>query len=819
MRYFRLSFVVFWLYLVDATVNQTALDCQMRTLALRYARYIQPWISDEAMRSIFDALELQRLCHRSFPVASSREGAPAASLASTECATRHCIVVDSTLQEALDQSRAIGEPDETTLVLPEGIHSLRRTLRLGPDDSGLTILGQQNAWISGALRIPTDQHWDWDCQENVHARVTNLSALLEGIDFPRLPSLFTTARRYVRARFPNSNPEVDQWGYASPQRHTFSIPSDRVIEWHRPPRGALPRFVYQAVPNSSSPLYNAYTEGYGGVCDLWDGDGSYWCGNASAGGWSEVDRECATTAQLQIPNGMTVEPILYERWMSQNLTGAIVHAWHSQSWAMHMFPVAGNNATSIWFAKGAGKQGGRNWCRCDQCTYAGRWCGQHQDPPYEDNRLIGGSWLLENTLHELDAPGEYFFDPETKLLYVYPNQTDDLQDLRFAILEELIVLDGAPNVTIRNVGFRDTAATYTGSWGVPSGGDWALHRGGTLLLHNASRIRVQDCLFRRLDSNAIFLSGRTRNVTIERSQFEWLGENGIATWGDTNGLDATAGDFPMYTTVEGCIFRELGIYQKQSSGYGQAKSKHSFLRNNIMFNLPRAAVNFNDGMGGGDIVSRNLLFNTCRESGDHGPINSWDRQPFLNLHSPGLEPSYNMLPRTIELNLIIANYNAMGGVDNDDGSSWYRVRKNVLYHSDGFKMDYGGHDSIFEKNLVMAYPDHGDQRCVLFGRFLPEHGHVVRDNICAVPSDKDVVLEFASCEDSNANLYNNTYFTPSGNGSARCYDSGTIISFDKLQADGLETNSTLQAGPDSATILTQWAIDVLVDRVDVPCQL
>ena len=36
-----------------------------------------------------------------------------------------------------------------------------------------------------------------------------------------------------------------------------------------------------------------------------------------------------------------------------------------------------------------------------------------------------------------------------------------------------------------------------------------------------------------------------------------------------------------------------------------------------------------DGFGGGNIVTGNLIFNTCRESGDHGPINSWDRQAFF----------------------------------------------------------------------------------------------------------------------------------------------------------------------------------------------
>lgn len=35
----------------------------------------------------------------------------------------------------------------------------------------------------------------------------------------------------------------------------------------------------------------------------------------------------------------------------------------------------------------------------------------------------------------------------------------------------------------------------------------------------------------------------------------------------------------------------------------------------------RAGINFNDGFGGGDTIANNLVFSTCRESGDHGPIN------------------------------------------------------------------------------------------------------------------------------------------------------------------------------------------------------
>ncbi len=33
---------------------------------------------------------------------------------------------------------------------------------------------------------------------------------------------------------------------------------------------------------------------------------------------------------------------------------------------------------------------------------------------------------------------------------------------------------------------------------------------------------------------------------------------------------------------------------------------------------PLSGINFNDGFGGGNEVSENVIFNQCRQSGDHG---------------------------------------------------------------------------------------------------------------------------------------------------------------------------------------------------------
>jgi hypothetical protein len=105
----------------------------------------------------------------------------------------------------------------------------------------------------------------------------------------------------------------------------------------------------------------------------------------------------------------------------------------------------------------------------------------------------------------------------------------------------------------------------------------------------------------------------------------WTGGTAMAAWGRTDeisangtlGWDATAGDFPWRTTVTGNLITETGIWEKQSSCWFQAKAAQSTLTGNVCFNLARAGFNFNDGLGGGDEVHSNLIFNSCRESADH----------------------------------------------------------------------------------------------------------------------------------------------------------------------------------------------------------
>ena len=76
-----------------------------------------------------------------------------------------------------------------------------------------------------------------------------------------------------------------------------------------------------------------------------------------------------------------------------------------------------------------------------------------------------------------------------------------------------------------------------------------------------------------------------------------------------------------------------------------------------------------------------------RESGDHGPFNSWHRLPFLSLLTSSPEsPSFYPALSEATGNFNIANYGGAQGYVNDDGSSFNYIHDNFFYQADGFKM-------------------------------------------------------------------------------------------------------------------------------------
>jgi hypothetical protein len=77
----------------------------------------------------------------------------------------------------------------------------------------------------------------------------------------------------------------------------------------------------------------------------------------------------------------------------------------------------------------------------------------------------------------------------------------------------------ARNITVRGIGFRDAGYTYMNPHGAPSGGDWAMQspqyrESGALYVSGAEDINVNNCTFKYLDGNAVYLAGYTRQVIV-----------------------------------------------------------------------------------------------------------------------------------------------------------------------------------------------------------------------------------------------------------------------------------------------------------------
>merc|ERR1712178_554867 len=247
--------------------------------------------------------------------------------------------------------------------------------------------------------------------------------------------------------------------------------------------------------------------------------------------------------------------------------------------------------------------------------------------------------------------------------------------------------------------------------------------------------------------------------------------------------------------VQNCTAREVGLYEKQSSFFVQARTSESRILSNVFFNGPRAGINSNDGFGGGDEIAYNLVFSTCRESGDHGPFNSWDRQPFLTTVRTG-KPSMIMQWRDIHNNFFIDNYSPQEDVDNDDGSCFYHTHDNFLvYGGQGMKNDFGGHDNHHFNNTY-AYVGRGLGVCSqIDGR----EDLFTGNKVVTTGSD---VGSFTCSGTGKTIVNNNQYFTSSGQ-TSECK-----MPLDKWQKQGEDKGSTVAKIPSDETIIG-WAKELL----------
>ena len=596
-------------------------------------------------------------------------------------------------------------------------------------------------------------------------------------------SLFINNRRAVRARYPEGNPETTGL-HTNP---TGYVPS--AVKWLPPSTKEPGKEVLVAEPNRTGSYFINFQIGVGGSVSVFNPPESYWGTAHPAGGGGST---YFIPTGLQYPSNVS----FINRTWSNPSTG-IVHAFHGRGWGGWQFKLNErdeNDMTLRWSYGGFQEARG--------CDY-------------------GGEWYVENIFEELDSPGEWFLDYGTHKLYLYPNSTLPTEVVG-TNLNVLVSIKGSQtnpvqNIAISDITFAHTATTFLSDYEVPSGGDWAVHREAALVVEGAEGVNVSNCLFYSPGGNGLLLNNYVRDAVIEGNEFVWVGDNAIVAVGSAELMDGTDGNQPRGTKVIGNLVHEVGVFGKQVCAYVQSLACETNLTGNVFFNGPRAGINFNDGFGGGNVVKNNLLFNFVRETHDHGPINSWDRQPYLTEVLDGKTMSLTQAESIITQNLIVGNYHSFWPIDHDDGSCYYTDTHNVIAY--GGAKNYLGHSKVTSNNIFIypggldAYPNPYYHCANSFStsRELPQASgwdEVFSDNICITNNPN--IYKFSCTLTDNAGLVpmstNNTFYAPDAHVYVLC--DGVELSLEKYQEMGYDVDSVVKDLPSNQQII-KWAKQML----------
>jgi hypothetical protein len=391
------------------------------------------------------------------------------------------------------------------------------------------------------------------------------------------------------------------------------------------------------------------------------------------------------------------------RWSDP--AGGFIHAMHRAHWGGYHYRITGKNASG-------------------EVTYEGGWQNNRQTGMHLQHRYV------ENILEELDAPGEWFHNAKTATLYYKPPEGVDLAKATVEVvrLRHLVEFNGSEqkpvrNVTLRGFTFRHAARTFMDVKEPLLRSDWTIYRGGAVLFNGTEDCTVEDCEFDQMGGNAIFVNNYNRRVTIRGCDIHDTGASAVALVGDPKAvrnplfepsqrqsyadIDQTPGpqtdNYPADCVVEDCLIRRLGVVEKQAAGVQLSMAMGITVRHCSIYEASRAGINISEGTFGGHVIEFCDVFDTVRETGDHGSFNSWGRDRYWGLKdAPADEMPALALLDVVKPNVIRnSRWRCDHGwdVDLDDGSSNYEIYNN-LFLAGGLKLREGFHRKVWNNIAV-----------------------------------------------------------------------------------------------------------------------
>ncbi|MCL4181653.1 MAG: PDZ domain-containing protein [Verrucomicrobia bacterium] len=343
--------------------------------------------------------------------------------------------------------------------------------------------------------------------------------------------------------------------------------------------------------------------------------------------------------------------------------------------------------------------------------------------------------FVENIFEELDAPGEWFLDAETQTLYFYPPAGLDLATatVEATRLRSLVEFRGRKEkpvrfVALRGLTFRHAARTVMDTREPLMRSDWAIYRGGAILFEGTEDCMVEESVLDQVGGNAIFVNRYNRRVTVRGCRIVRAGASGICFVGDPEAtrnplfnysqlnrledLDRTPGpksdNYPEDCLVDDCLIYLTGRVEKQTAGVQIQLARRITIRHCSIYDLPRAGINIGDGSWGGHVIEYCDVFDTVKETGDHGSFNSWGRDRFWRPSIAEVNAWVQEVPELPRLDAVVPvilrnnRWRCDHGwdIDLDDGSSFYIITNNLCLRG-GIK-NREGFGRVVENNITVG---------------------------------------------------------------------------------------------------------------------
>jgi hypothetical protein len=396
------------------------------------------------------------------------------------------------------------------------------------------------------------------------------------------------------------------------------------------------------------------------------------------------------------------------RW--KDPAGGFLHAMHKHLWGDFHYRITGKDP------RGAP-------------TLEGGWQNNRRLGMHDQFRFV------ENIAEELDAPGEWFLDHAARTLSIIPPAGVNLarakvEAVRLRHLVELRGTAASPvrYVTFKGLTFRHAARTFMDNKEPLLRSDWTVYRGGAIVFEGAEDCSVERCEIDGVGGNAVMVSGYNRRISIKTCNIHDVGGNGVAFVGEPRSvrsplyeygerqaigaIDRAPGpktpDYPADCEVDDSLIRATGRVEKQTAPVQIAMSRRITVRDCSIYDVPRAGINIGDGCWGGHLIEGCDVFDTVKETGDHGSFNSWGRDRYWGLEgvdlgtiAAGPDADLPLLDATSPVVIRGNRWRCDHGwdIDLDDGSSSYEIRENLCLNG-GLKLREGFRRTV-ENNVIV----------------------------------------------------------------------------------------------------------------------